>query len=163
MCQVKQLGCLSMGQQMWVFLPCCRAPCQGAAVVPHSLPLPSPQTAQAARRRSSKASPSWPWRSSGTSAASSAKHAGSSSPASTSASECHRPGGRLGRAGHCRAAPPGAGTAVRGCPAWLTRRSPPSHPSPKGMASRTASLTTMPSLASSARPATGTSAAGSWR
>lgn len=90
----------------------CRAPRWGPAVVPGSSPpLLSLQTAQAARRRSSKASPSWPWRSSGTSAASSAKRAGSSSPASTSASECRCPGGRLGRAGHCWAALPRAGAA----------------------------------------------------
>lgn len=164
-CQVKWPGRLGVGQQMWVFLPQCRVPRWGAVVVPHSLPLflLSLQTAQAARRRSSKASPSWPLRSSGTSAASSAKHVGSSSPASTSASECHCPGSRFGHAGCCLAVPPLPELGLqRGvCPVWLTRHSPLSPPSPKGMASRTASLTTMPNLASSVRPATGTSAAGS--
>lgn len=87
-------------------------------------PLLSPQTAQAARRRSSKASPSWPWRSSGMSAASSAKHAGSSSPASTSASECHRPGSRLGCAGHCQAVPLGLGLQRGGAQPCLPALTP---------------------------------------
>lgn len=162
----------------------------------HPFPLlfaPLLQTAQDARRRSSRASPSWHWRSSGTSAASSAKRAGSSSLESTSASECCW----LSLAGLSLAAGAAVSTQLwaarcgylaMGTWLWGAKQQSseqvtqicdgilavqgvlglvylphPSPPSPEGMESHTASLTTMRSSASSVRHATGTSAAGSWR